>query len=256
MKRLDRTVRIYDDQTLEPLGKYEGHRVGIIGKNEIVLDFKSYWPTWVFILILVIYLAVVSWFVADKLQMQFEHNKELVLENETLKEYIEVAEFDNRLEILAGRYATSRTPIPKDKNEIYKMVVQSGAWYPEIIMAQLILESNTGTSSIAINARNMYGMKKVGENGRPTLQIPGVDWNGYGMYLNWQHSILDRVLWDFWLFKKIKPATREEYLNRIDGVYAEDPDYIKKVLALASEWEQKTDMIQQSLEQDSGKLIK
>ena len=29
-------------------------------------------------------------------------------------------------------------------------------------MAQLILESGTGTSSIAKNSRNLYGMKKVG----------------------------------------------------------------------------------------------
>ncbi len=256
MKRLNQNVRVFDDKSLEYLGTYEKNRVGIIGKHEIVLDFPSHFITWIYIGLIMVGMILCMSFESKKLQKTYEDYKEVVLENQTLKEYVAIAELDNRIEILAGRYATSRTPIPSDRDEVYKMCVQSGAWYPEIIMAQLILESGTGTSSIAKNARNLYGMKKVGENGRPTLQIPGVDWNGYGMYLNWQHSILDRVLWDFWLFKKIKPATREEYLNRIDGIYAEDPDYIKKVLALAGEWEQKTDMIQQSLEQDSGKLIK
>lgn len=248
MKVLNQKVRLHDAETLEFLGEYEKNRVGIMKEHELVLDFRRYWPTWVIFILLVIVLFADSWFVTDKYIAEQNINKQLT-------EYIEVAEYDLNVELLAGRYATSRTDAPADLNEVYKMCIQSGAWYPEIIMAQYIIESGSGTSKLAKKARNFYGMKYIGTKGRPNLQIPDMNINGYGMYLNWQHSILDRVLWDDWFFKKTKPETREQYLARIDGVYAEDPGYVKKVLAIAKEWDTKTDSLRTVMEQDSVVFI-
>lgn len=248
MKVLNQKVRLHDAETLKYIGEYDKGRVGIIGETELVLDFHRYWPTWVIFILLLLVICAQGWYTADKYCAVMETNKQLV-------EYIEVAEYDLNVELLAGRYATSRTPVPKDMNEVYKLCVQSGAWYPEIIMAQFIIESGSGTSSLAKKARNFYGMKYVGTKGRPTLQIPNENVAGYGMYLNWQHSVLDRVLWDDWVFSKTKPETREAYLAKINGVYAEDPNYIKKVLAIADDWSVKTDSIRTVLEQDSVKLV-
>lgn len=248
MKRLNCKTRIYNADTLEHLGDYNENQIGVMKPDELVLDFRSYWPTWVIFILLVLGICVTGWYTADKYYAVVEANKQLV-------EYIEVAEYDLNVELLAGRYATSRTLVPTDMNEVYKMCVQSGAWYPEIIMAQFIIESGTGTSRLAKKARNFYGMKYIGTKGRPTLQIPNENVNGYGMYLNWQHSILDRVLWDDWVFSKTKPETREAYLAKINGVYAEDPNYIKKVLAIADDWSIKTDSIRNVLERDSVKLV-
>ena len=73
---------------------------------------------------------------------------------------------------------------------------------------------------------NLYGMKKVYK--RQTTQHGEL--NGYGVYDNWCLSVLDRLLWDMFTFKNIKP-TKEEYLNALKRAnYATDPDYIKKLL--------------------------
>lgn len=248
MKVLNQKVRLHDAETLEYLGEYDKERVGIIGETELVLDFHRYWYVWVIIILLALGFYAASWYTADKYCAVVETNKQLV-------EYIEVAEYDLNIELLAGRYATSRTAVPKDLDEVYKMCIQSGAWYPEIIMAQFIIESSSGTSRLARDARNFYGMKYIGAKGRPTLQIPNTKVSGYGVYINWQHSILDRVLWDDWKFNKTKPKTREQYLARINGVYAEDPNYITKVLKIANEWEVKTDSLRNVMEQDSITII-
>jgi hypothetical protein len=240
MKQLEKPVRIYDADTLEYIGGYDKGRVGIMDENELVLDFHRYWSTWLIIALVMLGTLAINWYTSNRYSAVMDENRQL-------KEYIEVAEYDLNIEILAGRYATSRTTVPDDLDEVYKMCVQSGAWYPEIIMAQFIIESASGKSFLAKKARNFYGMKYIGTKGRPTLQIPNMNTSGYGMYLNWQHSILDRVLWDDWRFNKTKPQTREQYLNRIDGVYAEDPNYIAKVVKIAAQWETKTDSIRNEL---------
>mgnify|MGYP002622081514 CR=1 FL=1 len=248
MKRLNCKTRIYDADTLEYLGDYDENQVGIMKENETVLDFRTYWPTWLLLGIIFIILCTATWNLMDRYRMVTSTNKQL-------KEYIEVAEYDMNVELLAGRYATSRTPVPTDMNEVYKMCIQSGAWYPEVIMAQFIIESGTATSSVSKKARNYYGMKYIGLKGRPTLQIPDANVSGYGMYLNWQHSVLDRVLWDDWVFNKTRPETREKYLAKINGVYAEDPNYISKVMSVAREWEAKTDSLRMVMERDSITII-
>lgn len=248
MKVLNQKVRLHDAETLEYLGEYDKERVGIIGETELVLDFRRYWTTWLIIILLIFVLFITS------ICMAGEWDKARK-ENQRLKEYIEVAEYDLNIELLAGRYATSRTAVPKDLDEVYKMCIQSGAWYPEIIMAQFIIESSSGTSRLARDARNFYGMKYIGTKGRPTLQIPNTKVNGYGVYINWQHSVLDRVLWDDWKFNKTKPKTREQYLAGLNGVYAEDPNYIPKLRVRAKEWEAKTDSLRTVMEQDSITFI-
>lgn len=250
MKRLNCKTSIYNSDTLEPIGDYKENQVGILKKHEMVLDFRTYWYAWLFLFGILFCTYIIGQRIVGNYNEAMRENLELKIENDQLKSYIEVTEHELNVEILAGQYATLRSPIPSDLNEVYKMCVQSGAWYPEIIMAQFILESGSGTSQVALNARNLYGMKYIGTKGRPTLQIPHTNVGGYGMYLNWQHSVLDRVLWDDHMFNKSKP-TKEQYIAKIKNTYAEDPDYMSKILRIASNWEVKTDSIRMVLDQDS-----
>lgn len=115
------------------------------------------------------------------------------------------------------------TPDKITDSTLYTLLVENGAWYPDILLKQAKLESSTYTSNLCRNNNNIYGMKEV--HSRPTTQRGGR--NGYGFYDNWCLSALDRLLWDIFRFDNEKPS-EEEYLKAM-RIYAEDTDYIRKI---------------------------
>ena len=115
------------------------------------------------------------------------------------------------------------TPDKITDSTLYTLLVENGAWYPDILLKQAKLESSTYTSNLCRDNNNIYGMKEV--HSRPTTQRGGR--NGYGFYDNWCLSALDRLLWDIFRFDNEKPS-EEEYLKAM-RIYAEDTDYIRKI---------------------------
>lgn len=124
----------------------------------------------------------------------------------------------------AGQYHITphgdETDITKDS--VASLLTELGAWYPEIIMAQIQTESGYGTSDVALNSNNLLGMKKT--NKRKTTQIKNQDYHGYGMYNNWESCVIDRVIWDYELFGD-KIPTREEYVHTLNKLYADSRSY-------------------------------
>ena len=114
---------------------------------------------------------------------------------------------------------------PNEVNDtiLYDFLKENGAWYPDILLKQAKIESGNYTSAIYKTGNNLYGMRRVYK--RQTTQSGGN--KGYGTYNNWCLSVLDRLLWDMFTFKNEKPS-RKDYLKAME-VYAEDPDYIKKL---------------------------
>ena len=113
-------------------------------------------------------------------------------------------------------------------DEIATLLDKIGAWYPDIVLAQYKIESASGTSAVARNAHNLFGMKKVsGKRKTYTTQERHTDYHGYGVYKNWQMSLIDRVLFERFYFSHKKPS-REEYKKMLNG-YAEDPEYSIKI---------------------------
>ncbi len=126
--------------------------------------------------------------------------------------------------------------IPTNDTTVYKFIKETGCWYPEIIMAQYVIESNHGKSGLSQDYNNCFGMKYVGKNGRWSTQVVDVKGYGdYGTYVNWQLSVIDRQLWDFAIFKGAKP-TRDYYLNILEKLYAEDPNYLDKIDKESKKW--------------------
>lgn len=107
---------------------------------------------------------------------------------------------------------------------LYKFLVDNNAWYPDILLKQAKIESGNYSSNIYLNTNNLYGMKKVGK--RQTTQLNNT-YKGYGCYNNWCLSVLDRMLWDMFMFNNTKPS-KEEYLKAM-SIYAEDNNYTKKI---------------------------
>lgn len=116
------------------------------------------------------------------------------------------------------------------------LVLACNAWYPEVILAQMQIESSNFKSDLAKASNNGFGMKKV-KGRRPTLQLEG-SCGTYGKYKNWQSSIVDRIWWEWWVFKYKMPS-KNVYINKIASIYAEDPAYRSKLDKISKHWEEK-----------------
>lgn len=141
-------------------------------------------------------------------------------------------ECDGTLEALVGKYHMFPNKKMSDST-VYEIVCECGAWYPEIIMAQYKIESGGGKSALAKSSNNLFGMRIAMR--RPTTQLSGMSNSGYGVYLNWEHSIIDRILWERWVFKGEKPSY-ESYMARLEAIYAESPCYRETVEGAARKY--------------------
>jgi hypothetical protein len=229
MKRFSKDVNIYDSETLQLIGSFPGKRVAIIGEHEHVPDIWSHIWYWVAAAVGIIILIIVT----VKVNMD---NTMLRSEIADYREDLDAALSTNNeatAYYLIGKCLMDPTkePAPEDRTLIYETTKELGAWYPEVIMAQCVLESACGTSAVGRRDNNMYGMKKV--SSRVTTQV-GSDRSGYGVYRNWKHSIIDRILWDRYNWNE-KPA-KLQYMTRIQSVYAEDPNYLGKLNRESSRW--------------------
>jgi flagellum-specific peptidoglycan hydrolase FlgJ len=108
---------------------------------------------------------------------------------------------------------------------LYNQILETNIKYPDIVIAQAILESAHFKSHLFIRANNLFGMKIP--NKRPTTAIGST--NGYSIYINWNSSVLDYKLWQDFLFKRKGIMTRKEYLLYIQKWYATDPNYTNKI---------------------------
>ena len=162
------------------------------------------------------------------------HNKALQTELEILKSEKMANDHVNMLITKSGKYAIAgKQDIPVDSLiKIYEFACKSDAWYPDVIFAQAVLESANGKSELAHTCNNLFGMKQAST--RPNTQINYMVNNKsslgqiYGIYMNWQHSVIDRILWDEWVFSGEKPS-RDKYMKKIGDIYAEDKQYVSKL---------------------------
>ena len=177
------------------------------------------------------YLAIISILIVAPCLLS-SYNKHLLKENQAtiaaLIIELDEVKRDDLIHTIIGRYVTEGHKTPLSDSAVYNLCVECGAPFPELIVAQYKLESATGTSPLSLNANNLVGMKVV-TGKRPTTQIKGKDWNGYGMYHNWQSCIIDRVLLENWVFKGREFPNETEYRKWISGRYAEDENYMQKV---------------------------
>lgn len=125
------------------------------------------------------------------------------------------------------------------RDNVWKFIEECNPWYPDIIMAQAIQESSCGQSNVAKRCHNLFGMNK------PKKRDLCCDINRYNVsepyaeYLNWKASVIDRILWDLWVFKDYEQIpSKEEYLRVIGSVYnTESEDYVSKIVSIAKNYQ-------------------
>lgn len=116
------------------------------------------------------------------------------------------------------------------EDSVASLLNELDAWFVDIKMAQIKVESGFGTSGLFKKANNVCGMKVT--RSRRTTQLKGRSHNGYGVYNDWESSVIDMILWDMSAFGGERPS-REEYVGRLGRVYAENPSYVSMVLSVA-----------------------
>jgi len=94
--------------------------------------------------------------------------------------------------------------------------------HPDILFAQVMLESGNLKSEVATQNNNLLGMRMPGQ--RPTTAIGKQ--NGYAIYTSWKECLLDYMIWQS---RYAKGLNVDEYLNVLQSVYASDKNYVKKL---------------------------
>lgn len=121
--------------------------------------------------------------------------------------------------------------------DVWTIANTLGAPYPETIARQAALESRGSSwktrSNIAKQANNLFGMKRVYQ--RDHLQV-GTYNDTWGMYLCWEHSVIDRILWERSVFGDTIPSA-DDYCEYLQRVYSGgDERYVEKLRHVKLNW--------------------
>lgn len=95
--------------------------------------------------------------------------------------------------------------------------------YPEIVMAQAIIESGLGRSELFINNNNLFGMREA--RCRMTTALGSK--NNFAYYQKWEDAILDMAFFQCSYLNDIN--TEEKYYLYLSANYAESPAYTQMV---------------------------
>lgn len=105
------------------------------------------------------------------------------------------------------------------RNEIKKLHLK----YEDVIVAQYIIESGSGTSNIYKQNNNFLGLKEP--HSRPTTSL-GTNL-GHSQFSCWQNCLEDYCMWQIMCARGIN--SQEEYIQLLGSIYAEDQSYMDKI---------------------------
>jgi flagellum-specific peptidoglycan hydrolase FlgJ len=128
-------------------------------------------------------------------------------------------------------------------------ISENSAYFPSVLIAQGILESNYGKSSLSVIHNNFFGIK-AGESwtGSTVNMSTGEVFNGqsvtiqdeFRVYKEPEQSIKDRINWmmNSSRYNGVKAATTPEAQAQAiqSASYATDPNYSSKLIALIDKY--------------------
>jgi flagellum-specific peptidoglycan hydrolase FlgJ len=96
----------------------------------------------------------------------------------------------------------------------------------DLVYAQAYLETGGFKSKIFLQNNNLFGMKVAGS--RPTTAM--YEDRGHAVYVDWRSSVVDYAMYySKYLSRYI---SRSSYLEYLGANYAEDKNYVKKLLKI------------------------
>lgn len=112
------------------------------------------------------------------------------------------------------------------EEKLIKFLEEINVKFSDIVYAQAVLESGNFKSKIFLTNNNLFGMKLAAK--RPTL-AKGTELN-HAFYDSWRDCVLDYAFYQARYLSNIK--TREDYIKYLAANYAEDPQYLQKIINL------------------------
>lgn len=106
-----------------------------------------------------------------------------------------------------------------NRDALVEMIKELGIKYPEIVLAQSILETGHWTSTIFEENHNLFGMKQA----RSRIRTAKGTQLNHAYYDNWKESVYDYAFYQCRYLSKIN--SEEEYFAALDATYAEATDY-------------------------------
>ena len=142
----------------------------------------------------------------------------------------------------------------KDSMSLMQLLVEAGVQFPEVVIAQSLLETGFYSSQIYLENKNPFGMKTSSRG----FHIPTNSWKHkqycydkvHACYINYRYAVKDFKEWQSIRLKAYTnyfgrtPSSVDEYLHFLDNLvinkkiyrYAEDPQYTKKVAKILQRW--------------------
>ena len=119
------------------------------------------------------------------------------------------------------------------RDEVWEYINELKPWYPDIIMAQAIQESSCGKTSPK-GTNNLFGMGVPAK--RETTALNAGQNDKYSVYKDWKMSVIDRVLWELYVFNYVKP-TRSHYMAMLgNSNYAKSEGYGEKIEKISKDY--------------------
>lgn len=220
---MSKTILI-DSETLENKGSVRLNPITIKKLYHIIISLMI-------VLFFTIVLCVSQTYNLNRAIKSYE--KEVLSVTDSLNNVIDSISTESEIKILhseIGRHSITKHDYSRpSEKDVYDFAKGIGAWYPEIITAQAIIESGCG-KHIPEKSNNLFGMKVPGKRETTAHNRGSVD--VYAKYGNWKLCVADRILWELHRYGNHKPSY-EEYLEGF-STYAEDENYIEKIVNIAS----------------------
>lgn len=130
----------------------------------------------------------------------------------------------------------------------YRRILLQEGLYPSVMMAQAMLESSYGTSALAVEDYNLFGVKGT-YNGVGATYNTQEDAGGGSMYTiqasfrkypSYKESVLDYIdlIANSGIYQATGKASAQESLQAIkDGGYATDSAYVSKVMSVIDDFD-------------------
>lgn len=123
--------------------------------------------------------------------------------------------------------------LPFTEKNLAQELKKQGVMYPDVALAQSMLETGYFKSNIFLDNNNLFGMKHPRQ--RQTLS-KGPN-RGHASFDNWQDSVKDYKMWQD--YNKLSNLSKDQYITKLNRIYCIPPscgasNYAKKVQSLLS----------------------